>query len=424
MNTIPTSIKALVKQTHKLLVIVSLVVFSSSGFAAVKTASSEVCVEVIGSALPSESNISFARQMAIRDGLRQASMKNNVKVKVDQSVENYELKLDSARFSSQSKVKSFVVLDEGYEDAEDIYGQTKKGPLNYQVTMKVCLTEAIEACETILGNSYQARLAIAPVVMPHPDQARDISNLLIGYQQELDRRINNKNYKNFTLVNELIDLQPNQMVSPNLDSEQLSTFRDKTGAQFLLLTVIRSLSSHADRGSFKNSVKRFYNLEVKPDSRHIEIDWYLVDLINKKQIHQARAGFDVEGDVFVGRDRPFGSNGFFSTNTGKVFHALLNQQVTDVIESLRCKTFQSEIIDKRGGDYIIYLNADSGAKVGDDLAVYHRTGTPVRHNGIELGSDYQPGAFLKIKRIAQRFAVAEITANKGTVQVGDIVQAW
>ncbi len=385
------------------------------------------CITVKGSASSKDVDKAFARKMAIRDALKQASMKNNLTVKTDQSMENYQLKLDSARFTSASKIKNFTVLGEGYEEPEDMYGQTKQGALNYEVTLKVCLTEARGVCTNLPGNQYQTRLAIAPVAMAQPYHAKDVSNLLTGYQLELERRIRNQGYKNYILVNESIDIQPNEQITPNLNSDQLSTIRDKTGAQYLLLTVIRSMSSHIEKDGFaglKNDIKAFYDLQVSPKERFIEVDWYVVDLIDKTLVHQSRGGFDVEGDVYVGRDKPFGSNGFFATDTGKVFHALLEQQVTDSLDYLHCKTFQSEIIDVRDGQYIIYLNADSGAEVGDDLAVYHRTGRPVRFNGVDLGEDFVPGAFLKIKRIMPRFAIAEVTAKKGTIQVGDLVKTW
>ena len=114
----------------------------------------------------------------------------------------------------------------------------------------------------------------------------------------------------------------------------------------------------------------------------------------------------------------------FATDTGMAFHALLEKQTTDVLDFLHCKPFESQIIDVRNNEYIVYLNSESGAKVGDDLAVYHKTGRPVRINGVDLGSDEVPGAFLKIKRILPKFAIAEVTAKKGTIQVGDLVKTW
>jgi len=381
------------------------------------------CVVVKGSASSKGVSKAFARKMAIRDALQQASLKNNVVVKSDQSVEAYKLKLDSTRFTSNSKVKSFDVLKEGFEDSNDMYGKTKEGALNYEVTMNVCLTEERGICANLPGNQYQTRLAVAPVVFAHANQANDISNLLNGYQLELDRRIRKQGYKNYTLLKQPVDLQPDLQVAPNLDPDLLTSIRNKTGAQYLLLTILRSMSSHQE-DSVLNGMKRFYNLEVKPTERHIEADWYMVDLMHNEIVHQTRGGFDVKGDVTVGRDRPFGTNAFFTTDTGKVFHALLEQEVNDSLDYLHCKTFESEVIDVRDNEYVIYLNANSGVKVGDDLAVYHKTGRPVRFNGMNLGTDQVPGAFLKITRIMPRFAIAEITAKKGLVQVGDIVKTW
>ncbi|GKT11102.1 MAG: hypothetical protein ISEC1_P0065 [Thiomicrorhabdus sp.] len=396
---------------------------SPPNFNAIPTVNKEQCVEVKGSATQEGVTKDFARKMAIRDALKMASLKSNLTVKTDQSIEQFQLTLDSARFTSSSKVKSFTVIEEGDEDSEDIYGQSKKEPLNYEVTINACLTEELGVCASLTGNQYQARIAVAPIVMTREGEARDISNLLFGYQKELERRIKNRGYRNFILLKEPIDIQPNLMIAPNLDLALLDGVRDRTGAQYLLLTVIRSLSTHSNNGVL-NDIKVFYSLEVKPDSRFIESDWYLVDLMSHTVVHQARGGFDIKGDVTVGRNKPFGTNAFFSTDTGLAFHALLESQVTNVLEFLHCKPFESQVIDVRNGEYIIYLNASSGAKVGDDLAVYHRIGRPVRFNGVLLGSDQQPGAFLKIKRILPNFAITELSAKKGNVQIGDIVKTW
>lgn len=300
---------------------------------ATSTPQENMCVDVKGVASTDGVDNAFARKMAIKDALKMASIHNNVSVKTDQSVEQYQVTLDSSRFTSSSKVKGFTILKEGLEDPYDMYGQTKKGPLNYEVDLNVCLTEDRGVCADLTGNQYQTRLAVAPVVIAHPNQANDVSNLLMGYQQELERRIKNQGYRNFSLLLEPVDLQPNIMVEPNVDPELLSGIRDRTGAQYLLLTVIRSLSAHQNDG-YLNDAKRFYNLEVKSDSRHLEVDWYVVDLMKNRTVHQMRKGFDVQGDVTVGRDRPFGSNAFFATDTGMAFHALLEKQTTDVLEFL------------------------------------------------------------------------------------------
>ncbi|MEA3405600.1 MAG: hypothetical protein U9R28_07670 [Pseudomonadota bacterium] len=382
------------------------------------------CVTVTGTASSENVDEAFARQMAIRNGLNFATLNNNVTISSDHSIENFQLTRDATRFTSSSKVESYKILKEGFEEAFDAYGEEKTRPLNYQVKMEVCLTENPKVCENLSGNYYQPRLVVAPLAVAKNYQTRDISNLIAGYQTELNRRLVGSGYRNITVLNQSPAIDEQVGIYPNTSKQVLEPIRDKTGAQYMLMSVLRSASSHVEGGKYLNPVKHFYNLPVEKDARYLEVDWYLVDLMKNTVIHQQRKGFDIKGDVRVGRDRPFGSNAFFATDTGMAFHALLTEQVRDVGKALKCKELNTQIIDVRGDDYVIYLNADSGAKVGDELAVYQRIGRSVQFQGIDLGSDEVPTAFIKIKRILPRFAVAELVAKKGVIQLGDTVKAW
>lgn len=382
------------------------------------------CVVVTGTASTEGVDEAFARQMAIRNGLRFASLNSNVTISSDQSVKNFQMEREATRFTSHSKVQSYAVLDEGLENPYDEYGEKLERPLNYQVKMKVCLTENPQACENLSGFGYQSRLAVAPIVVADSYEARDISNLVQGYQTELERRLNHQGHRNYKVLDFQVGVDEGAVIRPNLAKEALEPIRDRSGAQFMLLTVLRSLSMHEEESPYVNQMKRFYNLEVEPDTRYLEVDWYLVDLMSRNIVHQQRAGFDVTGAVRVGRDRPFGTNAFFATDTGTAFHALLHKQVGDVVNFLQCQPLETQVIDVRNGEYVLYLNERSGAKVGDQLAVYERIGRGIQFQGVDLGSDQTPSAFLKIKRILPRFAVAELVAKKGTVQIGDRVKSW
>ncbi len=384
---------------------------------------SNPCVEVKGSASLDGVSEAFARKMAIRDALKMASLKANVKVHTSQRVEDYQLVQDSARFTSQSKIKNYRLLKEGLESAEDQYGQPKERPLNYEVVLQVCLTEEAGICPGLEGNQYQTRLAIAPVVIPFASEARDIVNLLPGYQVELESRLQEKGYRNVEVLSQSVEVRPDQLIRPNLEAKKLSDIWSQTGAQFLLLTVIRTMSVHSDTGIL-NTAKRFYNIHVSPDTRFVEIEWYVVDLINHSILHQSVEKREISQHVLVGRERPFGSNAFFVTETGKAFDGLLNQQVQDVMEALHCQPFESRVIDIQDDEYMIYLHRTAGAKVGDDLAVYHLKGRPVQVAGKILGQRRVPGAFLKITHLYPNFAVAELSAQKGRVQIGDTVKVW
>lgn len=386
--------------------------------------SSSECLVVKGRASTDGVDLEFAKKMAIRDALKNASMQRDLKVGSDITMQNQQLTLETSRFVSNSHVKSYTLLKGGLEDPEDMYGRSKPEPLNYEVEVEVCLSSERGLCPDLNGRKYFPRLLIAPLAVKDVAGARDIRNLVSGYQLELERRLLDKGQSNLSKLNRMIDIQPNRQISPNLDPQLLQEVYSSSGAQYLLLSVLRSVGTVLEDNGWKNQVKRHYDLDISDDGRYIEADWYLVDLLNKKIAHQARAGFDIRGKVRVGRERPFATNAFFATDTGKGFDALLSQEVDNVQDFLHCQRFESEIIDVRDGKYYLYLTPEVGAKVGDDLAVYHRTGMPVNFAGRDLGSEYQPGAFLKITAIHSEFAVAELITQKNPVQIGDRIRPW
>lgn len=391
------------------------------------------CVTVTGTASLEGVSEEFARKMALRNALKLASMQHNLKVSSSEQMQDYALKGEVTHFTSQSKVTKFQIVDEGakevpFNDQFDENGLPKKEPpaKTYQVTIDACVTEDPNACGNVLGNYLQPRLAIAQVVTTDVRGASDISNLLNGYQLELDRRVKNLGYRNAVMLQgggHILD--ENIQVFPNLDPEVLAPVRETTGAQYALFTVLRSLSRHNEQHQVMKDLKRFYNLEVRPNARYIELDSYVVDLNNYEIVHQQRFGLDVKSDhTLVGRTRPFGSNAFFATDTGAAFHALLEQQTRDAYDFVKCKPLETQIIDIRDGEYILYLTQQSGARVGDELTVYHKFGRPVRYQNRTLGVDAEPSGFLKIKRIRSKFAVAEVEAKDGLMEIGDTVRSW
>ena len=390
------------------------------------------CFLVTGEASTEGVSEQFARRMAIRSALKNATMQNNLKVSSSVELNNFTLQKESTRFSSQSKVSKFKVTHEGvkplgFEQQFDESGMPvdDKKSSTYQVTLDVCLTESATVCDSALGNYLQPSVAVAQVLLMDAYGARDIANLRSGYQLEIVKRLREKGYRNLQLLHSGSHLQDEQQIlSPNLSKAVLDPIRNTTGAQYLLLNVIRSVSRHTEGNQDWNSVKRFYNQSIDNNARYLEVEGFVVDLVSRKVVYQKRQGFDVKGDVNIGRDRPFGTNSFFATDTGMVFHALLDKITSEFNQFLKCKPLKTQIIDIRDGEYILLLSAESGIKVGDEMTVYHQFGRSVTRSGVNLGFDSKPAGFLKITRVQSRFAVAELVSKDGLIQVGDEVLSW
>ncbi len=389
------------------------------------------CSTVVGTASTEGVTEEYARRIAIRNALKLASMQNNLKIQSTQEVNSFQLTKDTVRFTTQSKVSKFKVREEGLKKPSFNAGFDDQGmpikmpkPTTYQVVLDVCVTEDPAACGHVLGNYLQPKLAIAQVVITDTSGASDISNLTAGFQLELDRRLGEHGYKNLILLHAGGRLQESsQLATPSLIKAKLTPIRENTGAQYLLLNVIRTVGRQVESSRW-NDIKRYYNQEVAPHSRYIEVDVYLVDLIAQETVYTKRYGFDVEGEVTVGRGRPFGTNAFYATDTGMVFNTLLEQEVSGIKQFLKCKPLSAQIIDIRDGEYILFLSAQSGAKVGDELTVYHQFGRPILKGGVNLGFVSSPTGFLKITRIQSKFAIAKLITKKGLIQVGDEVRSW
>ncbi|WP_044409771.1 flagellar assembly protein T N-terminal domain-containing protein [Thiomicrospira microaerophila] len=372
------------------------------------------CIEVTGVASMQTDDRAFARQMAIRNAIELASMQSNLEINARSDMENFALQNQASRFTTRSKVERFSLVDEFYNE------QTNE----YEVVLYVCLTADPSACGNLVGTQYQNRLVVAPVVIENTYEGRDIANLLPGYQAELFRRLNIAGYRNLEMVEYAQGLHPGTMVTPNLSQDVLLPIQDQTGGQFLLLSVIRSVVSVSEGRGFLDGVRRFYNYDAKHNRRYVEVEWYLVDLNKQRIVRQHLESIEMEGEPRVGRDKPFGSMAFFRTHTGQAFDKILAQQVERVIDHLKCEMLETQIIDVRNGEYVMFLADQSGIQVGDQLAIYSRAGNPVRFQGRVLGMDEAPAGFIEITRILPKFAVGRLVAEKAEIQIGDVARSW
>jgi hypothetical protein len=152
---------------------------------------------------------------------------------------------------------------------------------------------------------------------------------------------------------------------------------------------------------------------------------YVIDLIQERLLVQGNAFKKVgDADVRVGRDKPFASRQFFVTPTGKLFDYVLNEQVVSIQESLACAPISATIAEVNQDKVVVPISIDSGVAQGDVLAVYSRTSRPYRIGAIELGTDLEPTAFIRVQKVLPRFIVGQFEGKKGLVQAGDIVKSW
>lgn len=370
------------------------------------------CVEVDGVAVIEKGDVAFARQMAIRDALSQAVLSSNVRVNAQSETQNFALTRQSAQFAAQQRVTSMKVLSEVQEAG------------SIRVNVSACLTEEAKVCPNYVAR-YVPKVAIASVAVQDEYSVKDILDVAPGYQGELYNRLWSSGQRNVETLHTASDLYVGRPIIPNLSSTMLQTASDRTLAQYLVLTVIRSADWEVEQGAVAGEIRKAFRFDKEPTQRTVSVEWYVIDLIQERMLVQGNAFKKVsDADVRVGRDKPFASRQFFVTPTGKLFDYVLNEQVTSIQESLACSPIAATIAEVDKDKVVVPISIDSGVSQGDVLAVYSRSSRPYRIGSIELGTDLEPTAFIRIQKVLPRFIVGQFEGKKGLVQAGDLVKSW
>ncbi|HQT04767.1 MAG TPA: flagellar assembly protein T N-terminal domain-containing protein, partial [Thiotrichales bacterium] len=370
------------------------------------------CVEVEGVAQIEQGDLAYARQMAIRDALAQAALSTNVRVNAQSETQNFALTRQSAQFAAQQRVTSMKVLSEVQE------GNT------IRVSVSACLTDEAKVCPNYIAR-YVPKVAIASVAVQDEYSVKDILDVAPGYQGELFNRLWSSGQRNVELLHTASDLYVGRPIVPNLSSTMLQTASDRTLAQYLVLTVIRSADWEVEQSAVAGEIRKAFRFDKEPTQRTVSVEWYVIDLIQERLLVQGNAFKKVgDADVRVGRDKPFASRQFFVTPTGKLFDYVLNEQVASIQESLACAPISATIAEVNQDKVVVPISIDSGVAQGDVLAVYSRTSRPYRIGAIELGTDLEPTAFIRVQKVLPRFIVGQFEGKKGLVQAGDIVKSW
>lgn len=390
-------------------------------------ADSRGCVIAQGAASLSRQDVAWARQMALRQALENAALRCNAVVSSHQQAENFQLTHSQVSVRTRAVVKGFHILKETQDPENHLY----------TVRIKACLAPARTDCANPLAAGYKPRIVIVTPAIIDPYQARDLRELLPGWVSSLEAALRRQGYRNVTTEAMDASLFPGVQVHPNLDPAVLQRIQEDTGAQFALLTVFRDLSmQHQPDNPYMpdaierigHEIARSYTLDDAPNVRTISIDWYLVDLNHGRILKQGHIDRSAHGVVRISRDLVFGSGAFAATPTGHALMDALQAQSRQAVEPLKCALLESRILEVRhdGGkkQVIFFATPESGLRKGDQLTAYHRQGGEVRMGTQTLGSDEVPAGFVRVVRVLDRFAIAEVVAEKTPLTVGDWVRSW
>jgi hypothetical protein len=379
-------------------------------------------VEVTGEA-PLSGAISHAREQALQDAMRQASLRAGAQVSSTQLMSQGVVQQDDVQVRSNAQLKNIEVL---WED--------QAGGL-YQVAIRADVTP--QAMCPASTQRYRKAVAVAGFGLARPQQATlgQLQNIEQDLPRVLVNTLNNRGAIHaLDATRTSLYQDPRRAPSMETAQQRLTTsvaLATQLGAQYVVSGVVRDLSMMGEAGndsrraSGADSWLDLLGLEDNNRDRQFVMDVFVHDGLSGAMLFQRSYSAHGAWDRPARERVPFASPHFWQTPYGAEVRELLSGVVDDVDEVLRCQPFMARIVKAKGNRLHIEASAGAGIRPGDKFQVY-RTGT-------FYNLDLEPRTELSdmatevvIKQVQPQFVVAEmkLTAEHLAIQRDDMVIAW
>ena len=376
-------------------------------------------VEVEGQA-PITGNVSHARQQALEDAMRQASLRAEAHVVSTQLMSKGVMQQDDIKLKSQGKVKDVEVL---WEDAQNGI---------YSVAIRADV-KPVQMCQS-QGNNLRKAVAVTGFGLVSAKQTS--LGQLQNIEQDLARVfINTLNDRGqmHALDASHIGLYENPAHAPSSQNQQRHlttsmTLAQNLGAQYIVSGIVRgldTLSTVADKAQSSDTWLSLVGLTDEPAERQFVIDVFVHDGFSGALIFSNSYATQGKWDLDRMENVRFASPAFWQSQYGHAVKDLLAGAIDDVSMSLRCQPFMAKIIKTEGNRLHIEALAGAGIRPGDKFSIY-RSGTFYNLDlepRIELTNTDMKAT---VKQVQPQFIVADLTmsAQQLSIQRDDIVIAW
>lgn len=362
-------------------------------------------IEAEGNALITDAGIGAARQLAVKDAIRQAAIQAGAQVTTSSMVSENVVVTDNVKIRATGVVKDIVVLDEWRNEDEDIY---------YVVIRAYVEDDPTGESQGAVDTRYRRKLAVTQFAVSDRSQITDMPGIEISLPQELMRRL--------TLGRGIIGVDGTEYLLPlsadtydglgQTPRQLIVQLADRLGAQFILTGTIR------DMGVTKHP------LWVR--LRHVELETQLWDGISGTIISQERVNASVRQDLpfIFPTKQPVLTDKFFASPIGKQINVLLNELVRANADSVNRLPFMARVIKSEGSTIYFDVGAISQIQVGDVFMAYKLAAEPLldANKQIFFGYEETPASSIVIKKVQPRFAVGVLEGGNTRLYAGDVIR--
>lgn len=346
--------------------------------------------EATGQAFIQQGNAAQARQSAIDDAIKRASLVAGASISSSQFVQNGVLQNERFNISSQGEIKQLQLLSE-----------SQNGNL-LTVTVRINIDADTSAC---VGSSYHKPLLLSQVQLLARQDAIYGQLFKLGTDITVQLEHHLHDYSPAALVKPMPQIvTAAQLVYPETDR------LFSNGNQYILLATINDLSLGETTSKFwQNEHKeRFFSLNVS-----------LYDLFEQHLVYQQEYRTSA-GWPYKSKNTPQShSQAFWQLPYGQKIDRLLLGVAEDIQQQLQCKPLLSSIRQVKDNQVMLELGKMHGLRIGDELQLFQLQRHPTQSGVKRVIAD---SINLKITELTEQNAWAtgksELLQH---IQQGDVV---
>ena len=358
-----------------------------------------------GAALITSTGIGFARQAAIEDAKNKVMLKSGVALEVSNSVSAKGVSLESSRIRTISSAPHVTVVQEW--QVQDIF------------YVRVMSDSQQTERNVRTGQRYKRKITSTLFNIRNSSQTQDIDNIAFELPRELLRRLENSNYFLVKATEYGAPSSLSASASASADTSQggsnVRRISAIYGSQFVVSGEVIDAGNSVNDGFLRSG------------KRGLEVDFMVHDGLTGFLLARHRLTRHVEGKTIIGRNKPFGSASFFSTDFGQAIDNIITDAVKLISKDIEQIPFSARVI--RVSENNIYIDAGSTSFIepGDSLVAYSLKREIIYTNTLTGSSDIEietPMASVSIVQVQPLFSIGTLLPGSGDVKikVGDIVR--
>lgn len=361
-------------------------------------------VRAEGAALIVNEDLIKAKQMAIQDAMRQATLQAGARVESSTQIDESAMISDSLRVRAIGILTNMVVLDEWIEDDDDIFKVLIKAEVTDHNDDEVAQQQQ---------NQYRRKVAVTQFRVSDRRQIHDMPNIEVNLAREITRRLQAENFIALDVSEYLLpeSIGPYEAMGQT-QGNVIVDLANRLGVQFIVTGIIH------DMGVTEHP--------MWVQLRHAEIEMIVLDGVTGTMVSRHRGNDTIrENRLFdFPTTSPVMDDKFFASPIGYATHKIISTLIAKVSYDMRQLPFTARVIQAKGNRIRFDVGALSQVKVGDILMAYRVATEPTMNAmGQEfLGYEESPASSVVVKMVQPQFAIGELESESAKLQVGDILR--